>query len=532
MGAAPQGFEPQAQVGAKTEQRPPAVQAQLQPQQQAVAFGQPQQQAAAFEQPPVQAGSPVYPGAPAYPGAPTPTPAPTPAPAQQGFSRLPLQQAPLPHSPLRALILAGAAVLLIFIASFRVADLHSTSTTICFFLLILTEACALYLIVQDKPLYKIAAGTLFFVSPFFFANHTAQTVFALIARQSYYAEDSGYQVFALFNNVALLHYLLPALLFSLIIGGTGFLLSFLIKEDSKTRRMLLAGSGAAVFLVIQPLVYLVLNPGSYSLLLGFSSGILDALAFFLAFLLVGAICRIKSYDLKNSTGRKAWFWICTVFSSISLLVQSILAVSGSGDSLGFLPTILVAIGVVGYILLIGSRRMGYIVIILAIGVLFFGELSAALVGVVNTLMGSNVSSMGDAALQVGLTLTMLVNPTITGLVLMGVWNQPPAAAPYQRPKVSVLFRVTAVCSLAFGFFGALGFARGTFNLIWVPSGGYEAPTAFFTLSLICAIVGLFATLECFNPRARVRKPLLVTSVVTTVISFLTMILCVAFLVLS
>jgi hypothetical protein len=423
------------------------------------------------------------------------------------------------------LILAGAALLLIFIASFRVADLSYDSNAICFFLFILIEACALYLIMQRKPLHRIVAGVLFFVGSFFLANHTVQTLFAWNAASRRSIKESGYQIFALFQDDALLHYLLPPLLLSLIIGGAGLLVSSLIKKDSTARRMILAGAGAGVLLVIQPLMYLALDFDNYDLIIGFLCCIPYALAFFLAFLLVGAICRIKGYGIRSTAGRTVWFWVCAVFAIVSLVVQANRALSGDLDPLGFLPVILAVISILGYLMLIGSRRMGYIVVVLAVGVSFFGTFSNALTLLLEVLdapVGSYVSytSIENAVLPLRSALLMLVNPALTGLALVGVWNQVPAAAPYQRPKVSPLFEVTAVCSLALGIFVALVSAPGVFNFIWVPSGGYEGPTTFFTLGLICASVGLFATLECFNPRAKVRKPLLATSVITTLVSSL------------
>jgi hypothetical protein len=427
----------------------------------------------------------------------------------------PIQGTALAANPLRAIILAGAVFITILFGAFFAAGRGAVESSYLYILFLVLVACGSYLALQREALYKVAAGVLALVAPLTFSFVSTMVMASNYSMATTYTNVPGLSMF--FDAFEPINFIIQ-LVTAILVIGTAFAVSLLIKSEPKKQTLLATLICSGAFLAVSFLLYVILFRGFnpiYFLLLGIISNIPDALALGLAILLVSLFCTMKSFTLKVGLGPRIWFIVCLFFTSLSYVVTTAMGYELSSSYLQLptlMLTILTSLGIVGYALLVGSKRTGYLLLLLGIGVLFFGQFNSnfsyLLQGFVYGAPSGNSASLGIGLVS---SLSVLVNPTITSIVLLRAWKIVPDQVPYEKPRVALIFKIASIVAIVSGF---ILFFVG--SVVFFGIGGYREVSAFFFGTLLggaTCVVGLFAALACFRKQSRASKPLLIISLV-------------------
>jgi len=247
---------------------------------------------------------------------------------------------------------------------------------------------------------------------------------------------------------------------------------------------------------------------------------INAAALFLSLIAVNMFCNLRSYKIRTGAGHKVWFFLCVLVSTISLVAQNIVEmVNREGLPLrdnAFILFFLTSIGIIGYIQLLASKRSGYLVILMAIGFIFFINFQIGVNSFLRPFLLRGqlyTPALGDIAFS----LTVLINPFITSLTLINAWKIIPNE-PLREKKVPVIFKIFSIigllsslalfCTGALITYGIFAFAARNIGIFitFVVIGA-----AFATLQSFCAA-------SCFGRHSKGSKGLLITGLVFAVIS--------------
>jgi hypothetical protein len=278
-------------------------------------------------------------------------------------------------------------------------------------------ACAVYLIQKDGMFYKVAAGIVTFVAPLAYA--IGLWVFAVARSRG--TLDLAY---AWADSFALP--LVTELIIAVATVVAGFLATLIVKGDTRrqtTMAALFGGGAYLVFNVVTPFVTFGVPLPSALLFYGIG-GIPYAVALGFAVKLVSMLCLFKSQRLQTGTGSKVWFGICAAATTILLLVQLVSSVADG--TLSFFPVLLALAGIAGYVLLLFSRRVGYVIILLAAGIMLLEDFGLNFSGILSVAAGGgNSYFLGEYVSGLFASLLTAVNPTITSIVLLSAWKVTP-----------------------------------------------------------------------------------------------------------
>jgi hypothetical protein len=406
---------------------------------------------------------------------------------------------------LRALVLGGALLLMMVVGTVFLVDRGKYDSAYLSLAFLLIAACGTYLMMQKDTRYKVTAIPLFVLAPVLYVLFSAM--------QTAYLSTLDYNPLALFTERYLLE-LLQALMLSALIAVASLVIPQFAKRDKKAINNLVALGGCGVILVLGTIISMMVfrSMGIPSIAVRFLNGIPDAAFFFLAFKLVTMLCELKSYGICTGTGHKAWFGVCLVLSTVSLVVMSVGGVVGS---MYFMPAaylfdLFTMLAILGYALLLGSKRMGYLLILIGTGFLFFGQFTAeyyastlALIGLQNYPLPEHLGALASS-------LVMVVNPAITGIVLFKAWKLAPVGQFSEKPKVAAVFKIAPFMGIVLG--AVLYFAGAYAFYDW----HYPEVTGFIFGVLLggaTIILSLFMLLACFRKQSRVNTPLLIANTV-------------------
>jgi hypothetical protein len=242
--------------------------------------------------------------------------------------------------------------------------------------------------------------------------------------------------------------------------------------------------------------------------------------------LASMLCLFKSRRMVVSGGAKAWFIICLVASIIGVIVTAALS-GGVAANLGAADFFVILFGfggVVGYLLLARSRRIGYVLILLSAGLSVFTQVSYHLARLISLggASGPGAEEMGRTAASALLySLLSLVNPVITSAVVANAWKTVPADPPLVRQRVPVLFKVFSVFALTLGVAGLM---FGSWGFLQIEAAPEAVVFVGMLLPATIAVVGLFATIACFDPTTRTSKGLPIAAIVVAGLPFLVFLL--------
>jgi hypothetical protein len=175
----------------------------------------------------------------------------------------------------------------------------------------------------------------------------------------------------------------------------------------------------------------------------------------------------------------------------------------------FILFVFTSAAIVGYILLLASKRSGFLVILISIGLLFFNDILIGLNSLIRPFV--RTGQLYTPALGgMGISLTMLINPFITGMTLIGAWKIVPNEPPHTKREVSGIFKVFYIvglaCSIGIFFVGALNI-YGVFEFasrqIWVF-------LVFVVAGAAIAYLQGFCLADCFGKNSRAPAGLLIT----------------------
>jgi len=230
------------------------------------------------------------------------------------------------------------------------------------------------------------------------------------------------------------------------------------------------------------------------------SAVDSALCIALFALLVAMLCSLKHKELRTGSGAKVWFGVCVV-STPAAVIASI-----ATNAIGVAQVAVAVVGVVGYILLLASRRAGFPIVLTAV--------------LMNAAAGVNAGLLGykPSAANVLIPLIGLANPFITWLVIRNKWdndspadNQPAVLpAKTEKKKVNAAFKIASIVDILLG--GVL-FTAAAFSMI--ESGRFIQEPFLFGIIPGAALValGVVAAVQCFGRISKARRWFLILQLV-------------------
>ena len=466
-------------------------------------YAQPASAQPSYAQPSPAGAQPTY-AQPAYAGQ-------THVPAQT--SAAPIQTmpgTPLPENPFRAIILAGAAlVAMLYVGISTSGWSWESEFTIIFQAIAL--ASAVYLIQKPSPLYRVAAGAIgllaavFFVVGFFLFNAVSSGGMQVI--------DPGFLMYV-FKMV------IREVIVAAAVIGAGLASTLIVKGDTRkqtTYAALFAGFAYIVFTLIMSFILFFQGFAETFVIAGIGS-IPEAIACGVAVKLVSMLCLFRSTRLELTNGPKIWFALCFLFTLGSLITMAMLPGQFFRPAWGFSVYLLTVVGIVGYAHLFFSRRVGYILVLAAVGCLFFGQFGHHFTAALYSFI---FGPFNPRSLMSMLTcLTMVINPTITGIVLFKAWKTTPAEPVVDKKRPSIVFIIGALAAVVLASILLANSLIGFFNPYWA---NYLKPSVFFLGPLLWTgfvLVAIFATISCFYKKAKAPKLLMIAGVAVAVISLL------------
>jgi hypothetical protein len=376
-------------------------------------------------------------------------------------------------------------------------------------------ASAAYLVQKTGTLYKVAAGIIAIAAPLAYViGH-----FVLLVSQWQYELNAA----EVLRELSVLPLFGQMLIVSAAVVAAGFLAARMVRDDTRGRTTLAALLCGATYLVFMAITSAVIfgNSLAYTILVIGVGSIPDAVALGLAVKLVSLLCLFKSRRIQTGTGSKVWFGVCAAFTMLSLLATPLLyqvdaeAIGLAAFALPNYFTLLLTISsIVGYGLLLRSRRIGYVLVLIAVGVAQFGQIGFNFTQILAETLDESIGSASFGVYAFGLlfSLAALAGPAITGAVLSRAWKTAPVEAPFDKPRVSPVFMVGSLVTLLLSLILLIDACGGYFN---PASPGFMEAGVFFAGPLLWSVftlVGLFATIACFYRQFRAPKPLLIANV--------------------
>lgn len=241
--------------------------------------------------------------------------------------------------------------------------------------------------------------------------------------------------------------------------------------------------------------YTVLHKIGYAV-----SAIDTAVCIALFALLIYMLCNPKGAALRTGTGTKVWFCICILFTSGSVVVSLVT------ETMGVASAAVAIVGVVGYILMLMSRRAGFPILLMAV--------------LMSVVAGINAGLMtGRPSLAVSLSsLVGLVNPFITWLVIRNAWQDVSVPSGYavmpaqevEKPAVHVVFKIAAIVNIAVG---SMLFLAAAYVMLQLARFVMEPFVFGVVLGGVLIGLGLVAAMQCFGSKRRPRRWFLILQLV-------------------
>lgn len=310
------------------------------------------------------------------------------------------------ENPMRAVWVMGSALIFILLAALSFTLDFSRSYDVTRVLAVLSfplvMGTAVYLMQQGETKYKVFSGVgLVFGTVIYAFSITYLTLFASTLK----APPIG----RLLRHVSFTTNLRVDLMIAVAVGTIALIVSLAHKGQIKQRLMLSAWLGVVVVFVIRQfnLRNWFLDPAFPAIRkVGIVvENIEIALCVALFAFLVYALCNLKQKELRTGTGAKVWFCLCILFTAGSIIVSVV------GKTMGIAGAVIGLVGVVGYILLLASKRVGFPVVLVAVTM-------NVLAGVAAGLSGNQPSVSTALASLVG-----LLNPLITWLLVRNLWGK-------------------------------------------------------------------------------------------------------------
>ncbi|MCL2664365.1 MAG: hypothetical protein FWE82_02005 [Defluviitaleaceae bacterium] len=416
------------------------------------------------------------------------------------------------ENALRAVWLAAAALGLICIAGFF--SVWQQDYTACILLFYFICGCALYLFVSGGLKFKIAAGCILISASFLLAY--------AVSMSRVMSSSFSYNPAAAFNSFFADRFFYYLFL-SIIISVTGIAIS-LVPFDSRKNKLILAGlSGAFVYAAYANVRFLMLSAPLFVLLPERVLTLAHAAVILLSLCAVNMFCNMQSRKIITGAGHKIWFVLCVLFSSVNLIVQTAIEISNRRPIAlrenSFVIFLLTAVGIMGYVKLCSSKRSGYMYILMSIGLIFFINFNINLSAVLRTLAQSSRLHPG-ALSSLGLSFTILINPFITGLLLLGPWKTIPEDTGISLNTVSGGDKIFSIVGLASSF---IIFFTGALNIYGVSQTAIRELWVFFAFfipgTIFLVIQFLYAS-ACFGKNAGIGKGLSAAGRVCTIFSLM------------
>jgi hypothetical protein len=205
----------------------------------------------------------------------------------------------------------------------------------------------------------------------------------------------------------IIHAIKGELIFVLVVGILSFGLPMILKSDGRKRFLNTAWIIAGVLFIWS--LYSILNfsqqfdwnwQGKLILISAIRMFFFPIMA-----LVIDSAGRLKSVDLKTGLGPKIWFTVCIAATAIFLVIQL---------SRNLMPKTAIALplaGIIGYILLLFSKRIGFLIVLIAVLLNIEYDLTRTL-------------SMPNSNIMIAVVpLIALINPLITWVVISRSWYQ-------------------------------------------------------------------------------------------------------------
>lgn len=451
---------------------------------------------------------------------------------QTGYGQRPVSPPgrPLPEDPRRALVLVG--VLWIFFALLVVygfglsSGLGSEVFYYVKYLGVALLACGAYLVAKADTLSRAVGWSIAVVEPLaqLLASRILSYTGGMYAGSGPRSGEYSLAGFAAYLADTVSIHMLQVFLAAAIVVATAFVLSLAVAKERRSPAPFVALCCGASYFFVNVLLSLAFrgNSGDGSLAPVVLGPLPGALALGLAVVLVYLLCTMRSHRIGARAGHKAWFWLCIVANAILLLAVAIGRMTDSPyfGYMGFAPTMLTLAFILGYVYLALSKRIGYLMIVLAAGISFFGSFDHAFSQALYSggAVGGGWAGVWEAVIG---NASSLINPLITGLVLLGIWRAVPPPAPAQpKPAVRVLNKAGAVVCIVGG---ALLFLLGSANYFLPFTMQYDGPpgiafVAGVLFGAAAVVVGIHATMACFRKEDTVPRGLLRASLVIAVIA--------------
>lgn len=419
--------------------------------------------------------------------------------------------AALEANPFWAVWLAAAAMIIMLLTSFF-SEWHVNQAA-CGLLFYFLAGCALYLMISGKTKHKIYAGGILLLASFLSAYISVMSRILMATAQYIPSRAVG----LLFTDGRFVF----CLIFSAIVFAIGVISPLIFKTDMKKRAFytgLISAGALIAYIFIRNII--LPNVDFFHAFVNTLLSLVNAAALFLSLIAVNMFCAVRSYRIQTGAGHKVWFSVCAVFSAVSLVAQNVIEIANRGKmplrDNAFVLFVLISIGIFGYIQLLASKRSGYPVILMAIGLIFFANLQIN----VNSLLipflqrrQLNVLAFRDILFS----LTVLVNPFITGMTLIGAWKLIPNEPPREKRRVSVVFKVFSIVGLVSAFVIFFTGALDTYGVFKFASHQAGIFMAFTAGGAAGAVLQVFCAAACFGKNAKAPKGLLVTGAVFAVI---------------
>ncbi|MDR1442737.1 MAG: hypothetical protein LBJ02_10230 [Bifidobacteriaceae bacterium] len=421
-----------------------------------------------------------------------------------------VESQPWPENPMRAVVLGGAALATMSLST-ATAEGWRNGVSYTSALLAGVLAVAAYLIGKPGAYWKVTACLL--------------ALGGVLVRGLDDLASSAYRLRSLsggalnsLGEARLLEDLLSSLavtsLVAAVVVAAGW--AAVKASGSGTRKQttmaaLFAGGACLVMSLVEMSVLRPIMPGSPETVVTRAANLaVTALGLALAVKLVAMLCLFKSRKITTGAWARAWFIVCFVATVLGLVVSSALTVvrpdlMHAGRSGNIFGVLLGTAGAVGYLMLVRSRRLGYVVILLSAGLSLFAGLADSLLGLL--VPGSPAAqrmALGGAGLVLS-SLAVAVNPAITGLVLAKAWKTVPTEPAFQPRRVKAILRVGSIACLALGLACFLVSAPFAY---WAHRPSAEG--LFVAASLLAAAVaavGLFATVAAFTKSSAASRAL-------------------------
>ena len=275
------------------------------------------------------------------------------------------------------------------------------------------RASWIYLMLQRDNKYKVYSVIAMLVASILWSFSSMVATSIITQNLSMYTVGYFFQL--LFTNLITI----------ILIGLAAFFVSILYKGSGKQKTRLCSLICAGVSMLLSMISTISAYASAYSLPTNYLVGmltmnIISAAVLVIHINLIYTVCNFENKELITSSGVKIWFAVCIAITSIVILIVAI--------NSGFLEVITLApsiVGIAGYILMLNSKRIGYLVIVFAI-----------LSGI--TMSFNTAAFMYlDVFLQVLWNIFLnLLNPTITWFIIRKSWNG--ESTPQYRPPNSMM----------------------------------------------------------------------------------------------